>query len=658
MAYINVLFQQKVGDKQEFLTYQHHSPIKEGSLITVPFRNRLKSGLVWSNTENKPDFKTLDILHILKDKPLLTSDQLKLIAWMSEYYLCPLHIILKLFIPKRIFENKEFKRLPKDKEQKFDTSSKKLNKEQEAAYQEISNSKENNFLIQGITGSGKTELYLQLTKEQIKNNKQVLILVPEIALTPQTINYFQSGLQQKATVINSKQSEGERYKAWENIWNNKSKLIIGSRSAIFAPFQDLGMIIIDEEHESSYKQDNSPRYCTKKIIEQIQKNNPKIKAIYGSATPSIESKYTKKVIFLHERIGKAELPEVELIDLRDEFKKKNFSIFSDRLREELINILAQKKQAILLLNRRGSASAIVCRDCGDKIICPDCEIPMTYHKSTISQPTLICHHCGKFGKIPNTCPNCKSQNIRQLGIGTQKIEEALKIEFPQARVLRADKDTTSTKNGFKNIYDAFRKHEADILVGTQMIAKGLDIAKVDLVGVILADIGLNIPDYKTSERSFQLITQVAGRAGRHSGQGKVLIQTYNPENIALQFARTHNFEDFYKYELTQRKLLRYPPFSQLAKILIENPYNNGCTRITKELEANLWKIAREQNIAKDIEINSYPAYITKLKNKYRQIVFIKDLNSKDLIHKLLEKLPKQYIMDPQIKIDIDPLNTT
>lgn len=662
--YAEILLQQKIGQDKDTLTY--HIPenleITPGNLVKISLKKKITTGLVLEIHENKPFFKTIDIIEKIQEKPLLSPRQIQLLEWMSEYYFCPLHKTLKLFIPKKIFIGKPPKVRKKTSEQIIRSNPKNLTKTQQEIFAEITKEPQllNNFLIHGITGSGKTEIYVRLARHHIKKEEQVLILVPEISLTPQTIEYFEKSLGIKSAVIHSKLSEGEKCQFWQKIHDNEIKLIIGSRSAIFAPFQNLGIIIVDEEHELSYKQDNSPRYEIHKIIEKIQELTPSIKAVFGSATPSIETteKFQKSIFHLKERIGESILPEIEIIDMRNEFHRKNFSIFSDRLQEEITQTLKNKDQAILFLNRRGSASSIVCRDCGYKVQCENCEIPMTYHLKTFGSPSLICHHCGKISTPPMICPQCKGPNIRFLGIGTQRIEADLIKMFPQARVIRADKDTTATKHGFEKIYKDFREHKADILIGTQMIAKGLDLPKVNLVGVVLADIGLNIPDFRTNERNFQLMTQVAGRSGRSSQKGKVLIQTYAPDNFTLAYVQKYDYENFFKHELTQRKLLKQPPFSNLAKILIQNPSLQKCKKKTTELETVLNKLAQETDPKKDLEITSYPAYISRLRGKYQYIILLKDPSKKNLIHKTLEKLPKEYIMDAEIKIDIDPISIT
>jgi primosomal protein N' (replication factor Y) len=662
--FAEIALQQKVIEGKETLTYSvpDNLNLQIGQLVRIPLKKSFTTGIVWELHNNIPEFRTVAIQEIVSEKPLLSLNQIEVAKWISNYYFCPLFKTLKLFIPKKILAGKPPKVRAKKAEQIIRSGIKTLTENQSQIFSAIIENKDNQnkFLIHGITGSGKTEIYTRIADHFLSQNKQVLILVPEISLTPQTIEYFEKSLGIPAAVIHSKLSEGERCQFWNKIHSGESKLVIGSRSSIFAPFQNLGVIIMDEEHELSYKQDNAPRYAIHQVIDKIQELNPEIKIIYGSATPSVETteRLANSTLHLKERIGISILPEIEIVDMREEFHRRNSSIFSERLKEEIFNILKNKEQAILFLNRRGSASSVVCRDCGYKVSCESCELPMTYHLKTFGNPALICHHCGKISQPPTTCPNCKGANIRFLGIGTQRIEEDLRKEFPEARVLRADKDTTATKHGFKEIYHAFREHKADILVGTQMIAKGLDLPKVNLVGVVLADIGLNIPDFRTGERNFQLMTQVAGRSGRASQKGKVLIQTYNPDNLTLTYVKNYDYENFFKYEITQRKLLKYPPFSQLAKIKIQNKSLITCKALSEKIHNLLENSAKELGLLDNLEITSYPGYIAKLRGKFQYIVFLKDISNTDLIHKVLEKLPKEYIMTSDIKIDVDPISTT
>ncbi|MFH1284417.1 MAG: primosomal protein N' [Candidatus Peregrinibacteria bacterium] len=661
MKYAEVLIPQKIGEAQSTLTYSipPDLKLKTGQSVLVPLKKRKVAGIVWDITGTKPSFKTLPVAEILSPSPLLSKNQIKIAEWLSLFYFCPLFKILKLFIPKKILEGKKIRKTAKTTEQIIRTKTLKLTEEQEKTVATILSQKKNKFLVHGVTGSGKTEIYSRLAKSFIEKGKQVLILVPEISLTPQMIEYFEKSIGIRSSVIHSKLSEGERINSWKNILSGSAKLIIGSRSSIFAPFQNLGLIIIDEEHELSYKQDNSPRYETHRVAEKIQEFSPEIKIVWGSATPSIETAETLKdsTLMIKERIGRAALPEIEIVDLRDEFKKGNYSIFSDRLKEEITLSLKNKSQTILFLNRRGSASSVICRDCGFTEKCDACELPLTYHAKTLGSPSLICHHCGKIQSPPVICRNCKSPNIKFLGIGTQRIEAELLKEFPDARVLRADKDTTSGKHAFKEIYETFREHKADILIGTQMIAKGLHLPKVSLVGIILADIGLNIPDFRTTERNFQLMTQVAGRAGRSNSKGKVIIQTYNPQNTALLFAASNDYENFFKYERTQRKLMNNPPFGKIAKITIESESFSNSGKKAETIETLLKNLAKELNPTENLEILSYPAHIMRLRGKYRHIVLLKTTHD-SIIHKILEKLPKKYIMDANAKIDINPISTT
>ena len=659
MNYAEILFQQKIG-QQDTLTYQipENLAVKIGQAVKVKIRNRDNYGLVFQIHDQKPAFRTAPIQEIVQTKPLLNPNQVKLLKWLSDYYFCPLWKVLKLFIPKRLLQGNPVKDRSKAPSP-ITKSQEELTPNQKSALQTILESPKQEFLLQGITGSGKTEVYAQLAAHYIAQGQQVLILVPEISLTTQTIQYFEKVTAVPAAVIHSKLSTGERHKSWNDIHQNKAKLIIGSRSAIFAPAQDLGLIIIDEEHENSYKQDNSPRYSTHQVARQIASLSP-TKILYGSATPSVETKerLTDTTLFLNERIGKSTLPEIQIVDLRDEFKKQNYSIFSESLHAAITQALEKKEQIILFLNRRGSASSVVCRDCGYSEQCPNCETALTYHGKTLQNPSLICHHCGEITTPPTTCINCHSVNIRHLGIGTQKIETEAQKAFPNARTLRADKDTTSTKNGFKEIYQAFKSYEADILIGTQMIAKGLHLPKVNLVGVILADIGLNIPDFRTNERNLQLLTQVAGRAGRSGDQGRVIIQTYSPESIALTHTKTHDFKGFFHYERQQRALLKNPPFSHLAKINIEDKSFPQAQKRAEEIENLLWQYARQSTITDTLSIASYPAYLTRLRGKYRYIVLIKDTSPENHLHSLLRQLPTKITSETTTKIDIDPISIT
>lgn len=418
------------------------------------------------------------------------------------------------------------------------------------------------FLLQGITGSGKTEVYLQIIQGALDMGKTAIVLVPEISLTPQMTERFIARFGEQVAILHSGLSNGEKYDEWRKVERGEAQVVVGARSAIFAPLKDLGVIIIDEEHEASYKQDSNPRYHARDVaILRAQYNRAAL--VLGSATPSLESRARAgKGVYQHLRLTKranplASVPEVQLIDFRDYIGQNETSNFTPPLIEAIQDRLAKKEQVVLMLNRRGYSSFVMCRECGTVDTCPNCDISLTLHMDT---KTMNCHYCGFSKEIPHVCPNCQSRSIRYYGTGTQKAYDELTELFPEARILRMDVDTTRKKGSHQTLLDQFGKGEADILLGTQMIAKGLDFPNVTLVGVLNADTALNLPDFRSSERTFQLLTQVAGRAGRAEKAGQVLIQSYNPNHYAIRFAKNQDYEGFYAYEMGIRRQLGYPPY--------------------------------------------------------------------------------------------------
>ncbi|MBD3327926.1 primosomal protein N', partial [Candidatus Peregrinibacteria bacterium] len=515
-----------MGENNSTLTYSVPGSmnVKQGQIVTIPLRNRQTKGIIFNLTNNKPGFKTRDIVSIEKESPHLQTWQIELIKWISDYYVSPLSKTLKLFLPTTLIKRKKELKItvPADNEENQIKFKHVLSENQQCIIDAINKSKNKISLLHGITGSGKTEVYLNFLEPLVKAGKQVLILVPEISLTPQTCRRFEEFFQEKVIAIHSHLTPKQKEEAWYKIHKNNVKIIIGSRSALFAPFQNLAAIIIDEEHDSCYKQDQNPRYnaidVAKKISELLN-----IKVIMGSATPSVETYYLAKkgaydLYELNERANQKNslLPKTAIVDMREEIKKKNFSIFSEGLAKQMTEKLTNNEQIILFLNRRGAASAVICRECGFTIDCEECQIPMTYHKKfavegrMFNAEKLICHHCGLIKTVPVKCPQCSSVYIKYIGLGTQRIEEDCQLMFPFARVLRADRDTTQKKGDFENMYNQFRKHQADILIGTQMISIGLHLPKVNLVGVVMSDIGITIPNFRSAEKTFQLITQVAG----------------------------------------------------------------------------------------------------------------------------------------------------
>ena len=418
------------------------------------------------------------------------------------------------------------------------------------------------FLLQGITGSGKTEVYLQIIQGALDKGKTAILLVPEISLTPQMTERFIARFGEKVAILHSGLSNGEKYDEWRKVERGDAQVVVGARSAIFAPLKNLGVMIIDEEHEATYKQDSNPRYHAREVaILRAQYNQAAL--VLGSATPSLESRARAgKGVYQHLRLTQranplATIPEVQVIDFRDYIGQNETSNFTPPLLEAIQDRLAKKEQVVLMLNRRGYSSFVMCRECGTVDTCPNCDISLTLHMDT---KTMNCHYCGFSKDIPQVCPNCKSRSIRYYGTGTQKAYDELAELFPQARILRMDVDTTRKKGSHQALLDQFGRGEADILLGTQMIAKGLDFPNVTLVGVLNADTALNLPDFRSSERTFQLLTQVAGRAGRAEKAGQVLIQSYNPQHYAIRFAKDQDYEGFYAYEMGIRRQLGYPPY--------------------------------------------------------------------------------------------------
>lgn len=486
--------------------------------------------------------------------------------------------------------------------------------------------KSNKFLIHGVTGSGKTEIYLQLVEEMIGLGKDSIILVPEISLTPQTIDRFVGRFGEQVAVLHSRLSHGERFDEWRKIKEGKVKIVIGARSAVFAPFKNLGLIIIDEEHESSYKSSQNPKYHAVDVAKKrVDLENAFL--VLGSATPSIETYYeceTGKITLLElkERINKHVLPQIKVIDMREELNKGNKSIFSEELYNSLKDNLNKGRQSILFLNRRGFSTFVSCRNCGYVVKCNNCDISMTYHRN---KDKLRCHYCGLAINPPTVCPVCKSKYIKYFGIGTEKVEEFTKKLFPQAMVARMDMDTTTKKGSHESILEDMKNGKIDILIGTQMISKGLDFENVTLVGIIAADTTLNLPDFRSPERCFQLITQVAGRAGRGDNEGKVILQTYDPNHYSIIFSEKHDYENFYDTEIKLREEFLYPPFIELISIIIYGQDKGKVESISREIY-NL--IKDEINWLDQDEVNRYligpyPAPVEKIKNNYRWQILIK-----------------------------------
>ncbi|MBS7129664.1 MAG: primosomal protein N' [Clostridium sp.] len=703
--------------------------IEVGHRVKVPFGVKNKPteafvlGLKCEGIENVKKIKYIS--SILDDIPILTRDDLRLIDFLRENYLCKYIDAIRTIIPSGLSKgiknkkktvivfNKELDGMFKDKDNyvkivnlikekdgeltkseiinDYSLSSYSLNKliengylltedrvvyryntrsyieesknvlndEQKNAFNKILNSDKKGFLLKGVTGSGKTEVYMNLVGETLKEGKSAIVLVPEISLTPQMIERFKGRFGKNVALFHSKLSQGERFDEWYRIKKGEARLVVGARSAIFLPLDNLGIIIIDEEHENTYKSEQNPKYLTKEVAKFLSEIKG-CKYILGSATPSIETYYEAlngklELVEIKNRVSNRPLPQMEIVDMREELKSRNLSLLSRSLYNEMKETLERKEQIILFLNRRGFSSFVSCRSCGYVFKCPECDLSMTYHKNGY----LICHYCGRAQREQKVCPECGSKYVKFFGAGTQRVEEEVKKYFPKARVMRMDVDTTRNKDSHENIYNAFKSGEGDVLIGTQMVSKGLDFKNVTLVGVLAADISLNIPDYRSSERTYQIITQVAGRAGRGEKKGKVVIQTYTPNSLSLQYAIENNYNDLYNEEIKVRKIMNYPPFSTIFLI-------NSISKDERKLKEFMNKVGESLRKLLDSRENiqilgPVPCIITKLKDNYRWQIIIKgnlDNKLKLKIKDILYELNKSVYNEIRISMDINPNNMT
>jgi primosomal protein N' (replication factor Y) len=565
----------------------------------------------------------------------------------------------------RLFENEIFRDPLGKIEKQIASDELTLTSEQTDALQKITSAfsfQPSAFLLYGVTGSGKTEIYLRAAEEVIQKGKQAIVLVPEIALTPQLVRRFLARFPGQVGLVHSKLSEGERYDTWRRARDGKLNVIIGARSALFSPLPNIGLIVVDECHDSSYYQAEPPFYNAATAAQDYARLCGAV-CVMGSATPTVEQRFQAahsplssgeagvRVLHLPERVTDSALPPVQVVDMREELKNGNRGIFSRSLSESLAETISRGEQAIIFLNRRGTATYIFCRDCGHVLKCPNCETPLTMHvessKLKVESSTLLCHHCGYSRQKPKTCPNCQSIQIREYGLGSEKVEADIKAMFPQARTLRWDWDTTRQKDAHEIILTHFANHQADVLVGTQMLAKGLDLPMVTLVGIVLADVGLNLPDPFASEKVFQTLTQVAGRAGRSSLGGKVVLQTFMPDHYAIQFAAQHDVDGFYKRELEYRKQLGYPPYAKLARLEYRHADNVKAEEEAKRTASRLKvKIEAEGRHQTEL-IGPVPCFFAKVDGLYRWQIVVRGPDPASLVRDI--KLNDW-------RIEIDPIS--
>lgn len=634
--------------------------ISVGSIAEVPFGKKKIRGIVAKLLEDekkKEQNITYELKSVLSIKQSFTipPEYVRVAKWVSEYYLCSLGEAISLFLPPALI------RARKIKQDDIGTSNadKQLSKAQEAVFQELKQKLGNSgnpkpSLLLGVTSSGKTEIYIKLAREVLAQGKQVVVLVPEIILTPQTVERFEAVFKGKIALIHSELSKSERLKNYEDFYNGVKPIIIGPRSALLVPSDKLGLIIIDEENEAAYKQEKNPKYNAVRLAEEISKETGAL-LLLGGATPTIETYHraTKGEIDLFElpaRYSGDSMPKAEIVDLKEEIKGGNYSPISEKLQEAVYKTLQTNRHVFLFLNRRGAATFISCRECGEVILCPNCSIPLVYHLDEINprglnaastQGVLNCHHCDYTTKVPYSCPVCGSYKIKYFGAGVEKIEAEIRQLFPSAKIRRIDSRILNSKSDYFNLYKDLKDGKIDILIGTQIIAKGLDIPTVDLVGIISADVGLHLPYYKADEKTFQILTQVSGRSGRGENEGKTLIQTYWPESRAVQAAKEHDYKLFYKQEIENREIFGDPPFSHLVRVVSEDIHRE------KAKEA-IEKIAEEAK-KREIEYTGpAKAFLSKIRGKHRYHIIFK---VKELPNKALTEVFKT---NPYLHWDVDP----
>lgn len=636
MKYANLVIDNKSDQTDQLYTYGVKDDAKIGSKVYVPFaRSRnLREAYVVETDEHSGDGlgKRLRYIEKVDDDVSLSEEMIRTALWMKKRYICRLIDAVNCFTPVGEKARRGQRKNPFAEEKGEPSSVKELTLQQAQILQRIGEAakakKHRRFLLHGVTGSGKTEIYIRAAQQVLEQGRNVIVLVPEIALTGQIIDRFigrfGSG---KVAVLHSKLSLGERYDQWKKVrdgCDGDGQIVIGARSAVFAPLENIGLIVIDEEHETTYKSDHTPKYDTIEVaLKRVQDKDNNGILLLGSATPSVVS-YQRaqegiyELLELTERYNKMVLPEVSIVDMREELKRGNRSIISSELCSKMKDTLEAGRQVILFLNRRGYSTFVSCRECGYVARCPGCGLSLTYHKTG---GQAVCHYCGYHEPAPNKCPECGSKYIRYFGSGTEKLEEAVSDLFPKYAAERLDLDTVKRKGELTRKLKAFRSGKTRILIGTQIIAKGLDFRNVGLSGIVSADVSLNIPDFRSPERTFQLITQAAGRAGRGDSQGHVVIQTYSPEHYAVAFASQHDYKGFFETEKQLRAYMGYPPYSDLFQIVFtakrEDAAKDGAESWYERIRG---RMAREDQ---EMVFPPQQAYLGKIKDIYRYSMLIK-----------------------------------
>ncbi|MBN2039119.1 MAG: primosomal protein N' [Spirochaetes bacterium] len=628
--------------------------VQTGTRVRVNFKNRVITAFAHRVHNNKPDFNYIkDVQKVIDQAPIFDSRLIDLAEYTASSYLCNTGEVLATALPSGETASDRYKHPFKNKKKVIRNI--KLNKEQSIVYDNILNSfNDNKFshLIFGITGSGKTEIYIEIAKYIISLGRSVIYLVPEITLSSQIFERLYNVFHDELIVYHSQLTANQRLKSWLKFYSGEAKIAVGTRSAVFLQCPDLGLIIIDEEHDWSYKEHSTPRYHAKRLA-YYRCMKEKSLLIMGSATPSLESLYfaetgNMELHNLKSRFGDTLLPEIDIVTINP---KKSESLISNKLLINSKKAISQNNQAIFLLNRRGFSPVVLCSDCGKVFECPYCNISLNLHKSGHAEK-MICHYCGYQRNVPEHCPECGSENILTLGAGTQKVEDSINETFKDAKIVRLDQDTTRKKSAIFEIVDKMAAGEIDILLGTQMVAKGFDFHNVSIVGVLLADIGLNMPDFRASERIFSLLIQVAGRCGRRNERGKVIIQTLERENYIYDYLKNHDYLGFYRHELTVRKTLNYPPFSRMARLLIrgkiEEKVINEINKVYKSLENEINK----NNYSISL-LGPVAAPFAKISSNYRYHIILK-AEKIEQIRNVIKSIDRTAGKDLYLEIDIDP----
>jgi primosomal protein N' (replication factor Y) len=634
-----------------------------GKRVFIPFTNRRVVGYV-VGLSDKADVKEVkDIESVIDKEPLLTEEMLDLTKWIKDTYFCSWGEAIEAAIPSGIKKGKKelgtrIKGLHIKLEDFPVTGPHKPTEEQSKALKNVINTIDKKeyvtFLLHGITSSGKTEVYLQAIDHALNKGRSAIMLVPEISLTPQTVERFVSRFGDKVAVIHSKLTPAKRFLEWKRIKDGRASIVVGARSAIFSPMNNLGVIIIDEEHETSYKQDDVPRYHARDVAEERAKLN-NCPLILGSATPSLESYYKAKhgeykLIKLTKRIDERLLPKVKIVDMRMELAtRKRIAIFSKILLDAIDNTLKKGKQAIIFLNRRGFSTFVNCKKCGLVLKCKRCDTVMVYH---FDEKKMICHYCNYKQPPPDICPKCRSSYIKYFGLGTERVESEISHQFAHAHIARMDSDTTQKAGSHDKILGDFKSGDTSLLVGTQMIAKGLDFPEVTLVGVVSADVTLNLPDFRASERTFNLLTQVAGRAGRGEAAGEVIVQTYAPSHYSILTAAKHDYDKFYEEEIKSRKELLFPPFVNLVKITVRARNDELALKAAQGLAEAIKGEDKELKVA-----GPAPAPIARMRGYFRYNILLKGNDRAGMcafLRKVLSSFRKPHGV--LIAVDVDPIS--